>query len=542
MALGRSVLHPLDWLIIAGYLVVVVASGVVLSRRKQSDTTEYFLAGRRMPAWAVSLSLIATAISAATFIGLPAQSYAGDLTFMVASIGQVIAAVLIGRFFLPMFFTHNVSTVYELLGVRFGRPAKFCASGMFLVGRVLADGARVYIASMAVAMILFGELGDDPSVAWGRMMTAISVLMVGGIGYTLVGGIASVIWTNVVQAVVFLLAISAAIGLLIYKLPLEFPEILGLLADPGGGRPSKLSLIKVGLVPGEPWWGFDITESYTLLTALVAFPLFNMAAYGTDHELAQRMLTCSSSAKGSRSLTGAIFLGIPFTAMFLVIGLLLYVYHRSAGRLSATGDEHGVFLRFILHEMPPGLVGLSLAGLFAAALSSVNSSLNAMSATFVSDFYRPIKPGRDERHYLRVGRAAVVVWGVVQLVVAGLCVSWQRNSGQTLVDFALGVMTFAYSGLLAVFLAAVFTKRGSSLSAIVAMTVGFLLVVLLEPTVWQGLWGWSASGLGDTDWVRSMARLRVAYPWRMTLATVVAFGIVCIGRGQYVEADAQRDS
>jgi SSS family transporter len=542
MALERSALHGLDWLVLLGYLAVVVVTGVVFSRRGQRDTDDYFLAGRRMPAWAVACSIVATAISAATFIGLPAQSYAGDLTFLSASIGQVLAAVVVAAFFLPAFYRHNVSTVYQLLGTRFGEPARLIASGMFLLGRVFADGARVYIAAIAAAMIVFGEPAEGQLVEPGHLLVGIAALMAVGVGYTLVGGIASVIWTNVVQAGVFLLAIAATLVLLWARIPLGLGQVVDVLSDPGPGEASKLTVLNVGLQPGSAWLGFDPSQSYTLVTALGCFTLFNMAAYGTDHELAQRMLTCSSPGKGGRSLIGAILMSVPFTALFLLIGLLLYVYHRGLAAAGAGGGAPvatvdaapSVFLRFMLRQMPAGVLGLSLAGLFAAALSSINSSLNAMAATLVTDFYKPWRPGREERDYLRVGRAAVVGWGVVQTLFAGLCVYWQRHSGQTLIDFALGVMTFAYSGLLGVFLTAIFTRRGSSGSAVAAMLGGFLVVLWLQPGVWQGVWSqvvvWAeAMGLGG-DWARSAGALRLAYPWRMAVATGVSFVVACSGR------------
>lgn len=544
MALERSALHGLDWLVLLGYLAVVVVTGVVFSRRGQRDTEEYFLAGRRMPAWAVACSIVATAISAATFIGLPAQSYGGDLTFLSASIGQMAAAVLVAAFFLPAFYRQNVSTVYQLLGSRFGDPARLTASGMFLLGRVFADGARVYIAAIAAAMIVFGEPGEGRLVEPGHLLVGIAALMAVGVGYTLVGGIASVIWTNVVQAGVFLLAIAATLALLWVRIPLGVGEMVEVLSNPGPGEASKLTVLNVGLRPGSAWLGFDPSRSYTLVTALVCFTLFNMAAYGTDHELAQRMLTCSSPAKGGRSLIGAILMSVPFTALFLLIGLLLYVYERGlavpgagagGGESVASVDAApSVFLRFMLRQMPAGVLGLSLAGLFAAALSSINSSLNAMAATLVTDFYKPWRPGLGERHYLRVGRVSVVGWGLVQTLFAGLCVYWQRHSGQTLIDFALGVMTFAYSGLLGVFLTAIFTRRGSSGSAVAAMLGGFLVVLVLQPGAWQGVWSYAAAwaetaGLGS-DWARSAGALRLAYPWRMAVATGVSFAVAWSGR------------
>lgn len=540
MADGPSHLHRLDWAILSVYLAAVIATGIVFSWKKRQNTEDYFLAGRRMPRWAVATSMIATAISAATFIGLPAQSYQGDLTFLSASLGQLIAAFLVGLLFLPAFFRHNVSSVYQLLAVRFGPPAQLTASGFFLLGRVLADGARIYIASLAVAMILTGPAGDSALPSRRDLFLAAALLVGVGITYTLVGGVSSVIWTNVVQAFVFLLALLATLWLLLENIPLSWTRILEVLSHPANDQPSKLAVLTLGLDRRLPNWGFNPAQTYTLLTALVPFTLFNMAAYGTDHELAQRLLTCSSASKSSQSLVSAALMGIPITALFLVIGLLLYVYYAAAPPEILEGNSgppkvaKTVFLHFILYQMPPGLVGICLAGLFASALSSVNSSLNAMSATFVTDFYHKWQPNRTEEHYVAAGRWAIAGWGVAQLGMAGACILSQDQDSRTLIDLALGVMTFAYAGLLAAFLTAILTRRGNNTSVILAMFCGFGIVLIFQPLVWESIWTRLSAvcqtlGIPPT-WPNTLSRWQLAYPWWLTIATSIALVVACAGR------------
>ncbi len=511
-----------DWLAVGLYAAVLLLSGLWLGRRKQSGTEDYFLAGRGMPAWAVAVSILATSLSAATFVGGPEQAYRGNLTYLSSTIGAVLAAVFVARVFIPAFYRHRVETVYELLEIRFGPTARRAASGMFLIGRVFASGARIFIAALPASLILYGDLAP------AHLATAITALTLAGILYTLAGGIRSVIWSDLIQTVVFLGAAAAAAILLLDRIPLGFGEILSALAQPGPGEPSKLAVFETGLDWNIPYLGFDPSATYTLLTALTGMLLLNIGAYGTDHDLAQRMLTCRTAAKGSRSVIIAILIGLPVTFLFLAIGLLLYIFYSRPELMGAAGpgyaipgysidDTRQVFLSFILHEMPPGMAGLMMAGLFAAGLSSLNSALNAMGSSLVNDWYRGLVPDRGERHYLRVGRCAVVGWGMVLGGFAMGCIYWQRAAGQSLIDFALAVMAFAYSGLVAVFLTALFTRRGNSTTAVLALATGFLAVLVLQPWVLE-------------RWLPMWEGIRIAFPWQMVIATSLATAVCCMGR------------
>lgn len=512
----------LDALVLGSYLLLLLVSGWVLSLRKQRTTGDYFLGGRSMPVWAVACSLVATAMSAATFVGGPQQAYSGDLTYLSSNLGVLFALMMTAFFFLPAYYRLGVGTVYELLEHRLGRGARQAASGMFLVGRVMASGARIYIAALPAALILFGDAQPR------HVMPAIGVLAVAGILYTFVGGVRSVIFTDVLQLVVFVGAAGAALWVLANRLPLDMPAIVDALRNPPDGSGSKLALVKTGL--DARGHGIDFASPYTLLTAVTGLTLLNLAAYATDQDLAQRMLTCRSAVRGSASALVSIAVNLPVTALFMAVGLGLYIFYQRPDLLEAAapgsaptygpGAQTYVFVTFVLHELPAGLRGLFLAGLFAAALSSFNSALNAMGSAFVLDLYRPLRPGRDERHYLRMGRASVVVAGVLLAGFACLCVLWHAagaEKGQTLIDFALAVMTFAYAGLLGVFLTALFTGRGNSGSAITALAVGFGVVLIFQPMVWERLTPEAWHG-------------RIAFAWPMTVATAAAFAVCCLGR------------
>lgn len=524
----------LDWAVLGGYFILLIITAAILSR-KQSGTEDYFLGGRRMPAWAVALSVVATAISAATFIGAPEYSYGGNLTYLSASIGQVIAIILVALFFIPVYYRENAATVYDLIGRRFGPGAKQACSWMFMIGRVFANGARLFMAGLAGSQMVFEDS------AAGHIMLCIVVLSAIGVAYTWLGGIKAVIWTEVIQTVVLVGAALAAIAFLLHRIPVSPGRVLDVLNDAKtatGG--SKLDVLKVGIDTAKPWLGLQLSQSFTLVTALLCWTIFNLAAYGTDHDLAQRMLTCRNSIQGGKSAIGAILIGLPITALFMTIGLLLYIFYDrpdimgSASPGPRPGEAKDVFLTFITKQMPRGLAGLMMAGMFAAALSSLSSALNAMASTFVNDVYKRVRPGLDDSRYLLIGRASMAGWGIVLGFFACLCVYWQKNNaavgGQTLIDFALGVMNFAYAGLAAVFCAAIFTRRGNSASAFAALGTGFILVFLMQPVVFKW-WAGRVDGLTGST---TFTGVKIAGPWVLLFAFLISLGVCCVGKRKVV--------
>jgi SSS family transporter len=521
-----SSFRPADWVVMAAYFAALIASGVYFSRRASrqakaghSQADEYFTAARTMPVWAVAISIIATSLSAATFIGAPQQSFAGDLTYLSTNIGGLIAVSIVAWVFIPAFYKANVVSIYELLEHRFGRSAKLAASGTFMLGRVFASGARIFIAAIPLALMIFGDTGTKAQPAY-QLIIGIWLLSACAVGYTLAGGIASVIWTEVVQTAILLGAVIAAVVILLMKIPASPSDIWTALSSAGTDGASKLRVIDLS---------WDLAKPFSLPAVLIGFTLLNLASYGTDHDLVQRMLTCKNAVAGGRSVLLAIALGIPIVLLFLVIGLLLFAFYSMPQLMAdaapgyAPADSGKVFLSFILKEMPPGLSGVMLAGLFAAGLSSLNSALNAMAATAIKDFYVHAKPGRSDRHYLIAGRMAVVMWGIILASFATLCVYWQRAEGQTLIDLALSVMNFAYAGLLAVFLTAIFTKRGTSITAIAALLTGFAVVTLLQKSVWP-LWA-SHIPIGSD---RTLSDITLAYPWHLPIAASISTLVCCL--------------
>lgn len=537
-----------DWIVLALYLALLVVTGVWFSRREQKTTNEYFLAGRSMPMWAVSVSIIATSLSAATFVGAPEQSYKGDLTYLSTNIGGLIAVVIVAYVFIPAFYRNNCTTVYELLERRFGPSSKYTTSAAFMVGRLFASGARIYIGAIPLSMILFGsDVASSPNYIW-CMIASIAALTIVGTLYTLTGGIASVIWTDVIQTVVLVVAVLAAMLVLLNKIDVPLWKVVELLREvpyfrgENLGPWGKLTIVRTGFDASKPIWAFDPGAQFTLLTAVFGFSLLNLAAYGTDHDMVQRMLTCKSAVQGSRSVLFSMLIGIPIVLAFLVVGLLLFVYYRYLspfvlGTSSiAQGPPGQVFVGFILTEMPSGLRALMLAGLFAAGVGSLTSAINAMAATTIKDFYQRFVPGRGERHYLKASRWMVLVWGAALGGFAIVCLFWQQASpGTTLIGLALGVMTFAYAGLLAVFITALFTKRGNSRSVIAALIAGFVSIALMQD------WAWSVWTPLLPFGGASLSKTRLAFPWHMTIGTLIALFVCVLGRPTHRDLDAQSD-
>jgi SSS family solute:Na+ symporter len=496
----------IDWAVLAAYMAAVLLIGVWAGRRKE-DGDDFFLAGRSMPSWAVAVSVLATALSAATFIGGPQQSYRGDLTYLASNAGGLIAVLIVGFIFLPAFYAAGTPSIYGYLGQRFSVGTQAAASGMFMLGRLLASGARLFITAIPFSLIAFGSAEGWP------LVIAILLVTVAAAAYTMLGGIRAVIWTDVLQAVVVVGTVTIAVFVLLNRIDLPISEIVERLQVADGG--DKLQVVD---------WSLDPAKPYTAWASLIGFTIFMVAAFGTDQDLAQRMLTCRTPRKATWAVILSNLIGWPVVLLFLVVGLLLWTEEQVHGPILPGLPDDGdraVFLRFILRDMPVGLRGLMVAGLFAAAMSSLDSVLNALASSTVADLLRPRRlrlglPARSPAAETRLTRGIIAGWAALLACFAMGCALWQTASGQTLIDFALGVMVFAYAGLLGVFATALLTKRGSPASAAAAMGVGLILVIAMDPSVWPLWFGEQTPPL--------------AFPWRMTVAATGAFLVCLSGR------------
>ena len=439
-----------------------------------------------MPMLAVAISILATSQSAATFLGVPEFSYAHNFTLIGFYFSSLLAVIFVAKFFVPAFYEIRAITVYELLEKSYGASAKHQAGIMFLVGRVMASGARLYIAALAISMILFLD------ISFMHMLISIFILLMGALAYTYFGGVKSVILSDIIQAITY---VSAGFVVVFYLYTsLDGVDILEVLA-----QNDKLRFIDTSL-----------DGKFSIIGLLSGWLLLNIAAFGLDQDMTQRVLACKSKDEASRSLILSIVMTIPIVLLFLVIGALLYVhYEHDTFVQSFEGEKITIFMYYILNEMPEGIRGFVTVGAIAAALSSTNSVLGAMASVAIEDLYKPWKlkrsPKTSEAHFLKASKNAVLAFGVILSAMAILSYFWQRYSDLSLIGFALGVMAFAYTGLLGVFFSAIFTSRGSSTTVPLALIGGFVTVLILQPYTFG---------------------ISIGFAWQITLGTLVSFGIM----------------
>ncbi len=527
MLLLGAMLHSWGWVMVGAYVALIIGAGVWAQQRaKKATSTDYFLAGRNIPVWAVAISTLATAQSAATFVGVPQDAYDGNLTYLSANIGGLLAAIILAWVFIPAYYRLGVATPYQMLEARFGPGAKLATSWAYLIGRVFASGARIYVGAIPVAIAFFGD--REP----GHLAIVIAGFMVFAALYTLWGGLESVIWTDVVQVAVYLGAAVVMLVLLWRYIPADADAILNELRHGGKDGGSKLAVFTSGVRASPPF--IDFGGTYTLIAAVTGWTLLNLAAFGTDQDFVQRLLTCKDSKRGGRSIIMSMLIGVPVVLLFATIGLLLWViYNRpslmGASAVAQEGDSAEILLKFALGKMPEWAGGLVIAGVLAAGPAGINASLNSMGGTIINDFYRPVlAPGRPDHHYVSAGRVAVVICGLVLGGFALVCAWWQTKSNENLLAFVLGIMGFAYAGLLGVFLTALFSRRGTTLSVILALATGFLAVLSMQPWVWKG---WA----GYVPWIgESLQSTTIAAPWRLVFGTILATAVCALPRGRGV--------
>ena len=473
----------LDWSVFVAYFLILATTSYLFSREKIHSSKEYFTSANQMPMFAVAISILATSQSAATFLGAPEFSYAHDFTFIGFYFSALLAVIFISLVFVPKFYELKVTTVYELLETRYGESAKKQAGIMFLVGRVMASGARLYIGALAISMILFLD------ITFLHMIIAIFILVFGALLYTYFGGVKSVILSDVIQAITY---VSAGVIVLFYLYnSLGHVNILELLE-----QNNKLKMIDTS------WDG-----KFSIIGLLSGWLLLNIAAFGLDQDMTQRVLSCRNKNDASKSLILSIILTIPVVLLFLAIGVLLFVHYQSADIVqNFSGEKITIFMYYILHDMPEGLRALVTVGAIAAALSSTNSVLGAMASVAIEDLYKPYKLKKNtqltDTYFVKASKNAVLLFALILSLMAVISYFWQRYSELSLIGFALGIMAFAYTGLLGVFFSAIFTSRGSKKTVPLALGAGFLTVLALQPY---------------------MFGIHIGFSWQIVFGTLVSF-------------------
>ena len=462
-------LNWIDYMVIASYLLAITAFGSWFARF-QHNTRDYFLTGRSVPWWAICFTIVATETSTLSFIGVPAGAYAGNWTFLQLAIGYVVGRILVSMLFIPAYFRGELYTSYELLQRRFGAPVKNIAAGIFVVTRTLADGVRLFATALVISVV------TQVPVSWTVVLIGAAMIV-----YTVRGGVAAVIWTDVVQ--MFVYVAGAAI---------VFTALTGRIS---GG-------VGVGLDIAETAgrlqvWDFsaDPTRIYTFWAGLFGGIALTLATHGTDQFLVQRLLAGRSSRDAALGLVLSGFIVFAQFVLFLAIGALLFVYYQGRPLPRALERTDEILPLFVVSELPHGVSGFIVAAIVAAALSP---SINALAATTVNDFYvKYVRPDADDPTLMRMSKAATIFWGIAQIIVALAAQLVDRS----VLDAGLLVLSFAAGPVLGAFLVGVLTTRVGSTAMVTGMLAGIIAVTWIW---WTGAaaWTWfSAAGVVVTGGV-----------------------------------------
>ena len=450
-------ISTLDYLIIIGYLIGITAFGKI-SGGKQKTVKDYFIGSQEVPWWVISFSIVAAETSTLTFISIPGLAYLTNLNFLQLTFGYLVGRFIVAVYFLPAYFKGELTTAYSYLQNRFGNKTRSLASVTFLFTRTAADGVRLF----ATAIPLYLLLDINP-------VNAIIIMAVVSLLYTYVGGVKGIIWVDALQMIIYIGGAILAIVFLSRMLP---DGLIGSLKN----QSDKLSVFNFGFDNGFTEF---FSQPYTLFGGLIGGAFLSMASHGTDQLIVQRLLAAGDFNKSRKALIGSGLVIIFQFALFLVLGVLLYSFY---GPMDVKSDE--IFPMFIINKLPVGVSGIIIAGLFAAAISTLAGSMSSLSSSTIHDLILPvkkIKPGEELK--LKLSRLVTIIWSVL-LVFSAL---FFMNSSQTVVELALSIASFTYGGMLGTFLLGFISKKANQKHALIAFSsgiAGMIAVILLKLVAW----------------------------------------------------------
>ena len=549
----------LDAAILIAYLLALVAIGFLVRRRNEDE--ESFVKGNRaLPFWAVGLSMMATAVAADDFVGEPQFSFASDCALLGAFAVGYLGVLIVATLFLPKFYRSNALTIYGYLGQRLGPRVQVAASLMSCVGNVFSAGVGLFIAAIAIAPLLGSELlnvdtGSDYRELLPMVVMTLIIAGVVGTAYTAIGGIRSVVWTDVLQTVVIFSGGLYAIWFLLNEIPLDWQEMIAKWESSPDPKDSALTVNKMQIFRSTG----GIDDAYSPIT-LGLWVVYFVGIFGTNHNYTQRLLACKSARKAGVGMVFGYSFGMLTAVMFLLIGLLIYLFSDA----SIMGEEFAgsfknsedVYPQLVVNYFPAGLLGISLAAMLAAVMSTFDSATAAIASSFVADVLRPIqnkfsKPQtstststshfnftdtdtdtqtQPEARTRRPPMLATVITGAI-LTMSGVfaAITYDPQS-KLLVDFALGIASFPIGGMLGVFCCALFTKRGSENSAIAALLIGPLVWLFVQPDLLDKL---TLPTINASLTLPSLSEywfgdaIKFAWPWWFSIAAIVSFFVCC---------------
>jgi solute:Na+ symporter, SSS family len=524
--------------------------------RRDKSLHDFALGGRNVPWWAVMASIIAAETSAATFLGAPGEGFkARSLAYVQLVVGLIIGRVIVGYCFLKPYYTYRVYTVYDYLGVRFGPRSKNYVSALFLVMRTLASGTRLFVPALVMVLAWRLFVGQQGGVGFSQSAVtsvapyvwAIAILTVLTCLYTAIGGIKAVIWTDVIQATLMFTAAVASVVTLLYHIGGDSWNLMNGLAALTKWVPEMTQTagyFRTGLeqsavdawrssagVTGEMrWWHYVLLilgSEYTIFSALIGSTAGNMAAFGTDQDMVQRMLTAETYQKSRRSLITAALMDVPIALAFTFIGILLYVYYQQRPG-EAPASPADVFGAYILNGLPVVVRGFVLAGLFATAMGSLSAALNALATSATNDWYIPyFARGKSEAHHVAAARIFTAVFAALMVLIAcGFAYAKVKDPNVRIIPVVLGIAFFILGPMLGVFLLGMFTRRrGSDTGNMIAITAGLATTIVLGglhvdlANLVASMFG-SDRRFGRPTWLPS-----VAFTWFALLGAVMVVAV-----------------
>jgi SSS family transporter len=482
-------LNRIDLLIIAVYLTGITLFGLRF-RKRQRTMRDYFLADRDIPWWAIALSIVAAETSTLTIISIPGLAYDSNLTFLQVVMGYVVGRVIISFVLLPQYFRGELYTAYQLIERRFGSELRTVTAGLFLLTRAAAEGVRVYAVSIVVAIAL--GTGEVASIAIITLLTLI---------YTFEGGLAAVIWTDVVQTFIYVGGTLVGLITILHLVPGGWGSVQAIAN--GLHKFQVFDLHFADPTISAQWPHFDFVKPYTLWAGIIGGAIFTTASHGTDQLIVQRLLAARNQRQSALALVSsgvAVFFQF---GLFLFVGVMLFAYYRVPSSVFGRADR--IYPTFIVTRMPHGIAGLLIAAILAAAMSNLSAALNSLASSSIMDFYLRFRAGNlsgsdatvSEAGRLRMARLATVGWALALFALAVLAL---HRVGRV-VEVGLQIASVAYGALLGVFLLGVLTRRANQRGAMVGMILGLAMELYL--------WGWS----------------QIAFTWWVAIGTCVTFAV-----------------
>jgi SSS family solute:Na+ symporter len=455
----------IDYVVLLAYLVGITVFGVMF-RKSQKTVKDYFVGAKNINWVVISLSIVATETSTLTLIGVPAIAYAnyqypeqgGNYTYLQVVLGYIIARFVISFLFIPAYFKGDLMTAYKLLENRFGVSVKNFAASLFLIMRALAEGVRIYAASIVLTAVLGSSLPNFPNLTiWSIIIVGVLTLI-----YTFEGGIAAVIWTDLIQLIIYIGGSLVAAYMLLTLVPGGWNEIYA-----QGAAAGKFQVLSFN-------WSLNLP--FTFWAGLLGGTFLTMASHGTDQLLVQRLLTCKDQRDSQKAIILSGFVVLFQFALFLTIGVMLYAYYKYFPLSTAIGSNDEIFPKFIVERLPHGISGLVIAAIFAAAMSNLSGSLNSLASTTVLDFYKPlINPHASDESLLKLSKWLTASWGIILIAIA----IFARNWGSVF-TVGLTIASLVYGTMLGAFLLGVLTKRANSVGVVAGMLASMTCMLFIK--------------------------------------------------------------